>query len=464
MDVTTRRWRTAAFASLIVICGLFVATPQPAGAAGRGSYYRVFGYPDGQQGLTVEHYLCGPENRAPKQRVDPSPWPFRIVSGSPDPYGPHGIGWVPPSSGEALGVETYFASPTDVNVFRILLDAPAGNTAGFAQVWYFPPGSDVQWQGIARFAFTQNDWKWTNAASAGFDWYRYTNGVYDGTSVGGQTVPGFTQSQGGDGEGAYFSFLLGCDGNPFSVDGFEIGSTVSGWDEFDFEGNKTRIRLHATRSVSTCQTSPARWPNKMSFRGSLAPAGRWLGWKFAPARKGKWRIVARGTTQGSFGYTAKVTENAFFDADYPPTATSEYSDTDNIYVPAFPSISLRASDRAVRKGHRIVFTGTIKPARRLTYTPLRAVAGKRGWTRFQSLGTRKTDNRGRFRFVVPTPSVGWARINILTKTENGLTSTINPRAVLYEVLKPKKKPGTSPPPNHPCPTHRTQPRLPRRIR
>ena len=95
-----------------------------------------------------------------------------------------------------------------------------------------------------------------------------------------------------------------------------------------------------------------------------------------------------------------------------------------------------------------MFTGSIKPARKLTYTALRSVAGKRGWTRFQSLGTRKTNNRGRFRFVVRTPDVGWARINIITRTEHDLTSTINPRAVLYEVLKPKKKKPPSPPPVH----------------
>jgi hypothetical protein len=449
MDVTTRRWRSAAFAALIMVCGLFVATPQPAGAAAKGTYHRTFGYPDGQQGLTVEHYLCGASNRAaPKEQAAPSPWPFRIAGGSPDPYGPHGIGWTPPLSGEALGVETYFPFPTDVDIFRILLDAPAGNTAGFAQVWYYPPGSDVAWQGIARFAFTQDDWRWTTAAAAAFDWFRYSNGAYDGTQVLDQTVAGFTQSQGGDGEGAYFSFLAGCDGNPFSVDGFEVGSSVSGWDEFDLDGYQSRISLRETRSISTCQTSPARWPNKMSFRGSLAPAGRWLGWQYAgPPKKGKWRVVARGTTQRRFGYTARVTENSFFDADYPPTSTHEYRDTDDIYVPAFPSITLRASDRAVRKGQKIVFTGSIKPARKLTYTPLRAVAGKRGWTRFQSLGTRKTDNRGRFRFVVRTPDIGWARINIITQTEHDLTSTINPRAVLYEVLKPKKQP--SPPPPNP---------------
>ena len=134
-----------------------------------------------------------------------------------------------------------------------------------------------------------------------------------------------------------------------------------------------------------------------------------------------------------------MTENSWFDGVYPGSLNTEFSHSEpDWYVPAFPSIKIRAADLTVRKGTPMVFTGSIKPAKKLRYTVLQAVPKGRKWSNFRSRGTFKTDNRGRFRFTVRTPTPGWARINILTQTEKDLTSALTRRAIVYQVLKPRK--------------------------
>jgi hypothetical protein len=263
--------------------------------------------------------------------------------------------------------------------------------------------------------------------------------VYDGTAVPAMTVPDFTASHGGDGLGAEFGFYFGCDGNPFAVDALRVGSSANGWHAYDFDGYRSRVSLRSTRSRNTCQTSPGRWPNRMSFKGRHSPAGPWQGWQYVGTKKGHWRKVAQGTSSRYFRYSAPVKENSWFDAAHPYTAVTEYSDSRDLYVPAFASIRMRASRLAVRRGTPMVFTGTIRPARRLSYVVLRSVPVRGRWGAFQSLGAHKTNARGRFRFTVPTPRTGWAQVALITRTERDLTSTITPRPIRYEVLKPRKR-------------------------
>ncbi len=119
---------------------------------------------------------------------------------------------------------------------------------------------------------------------------------YDGTVVQDQTIEQMTDTYGAG--AAWFSMYLGCDGNPFYVDGYQVGSTVSGWNAFDFEDFfHVNVSLRVRGGpISTCHTSPARFPNPVSFKGRITPGAAWQGQQFVGRRNGRWRIVARGAS------------------------------------------------------------------------------------------------------------------------------------------------------------------------
>ena len=448
-----RRWAlaVAALVSTLLVGTLLQPSGSTAAAAMDSSYTLIHGWPGTQAGLKVWRSNCD------NGELPGDDWRFDVVRNGPLPFGPEAIGWIPKDLGGAYGIETYFPSAPDVDVFQIEAYSPSGQTSGYAQVNYYPRPGNVDFIGVTPdFVDTQDGWHTIDASNLQYDWYRLVDDEYDGTVVQDQTIEQMTNTYGAG--AAWFSMYLGCDGNPFYVDGYQVGSTVSGWNAFDFEDFfHVNVSLRVRGGpISTCHTSPARFPNPVSFKGRITPGAAWQGQQFVGRRNGRWRIVARGAS-ANIAFSERVNENSYFDAVHPGSVNTAFnhSEPDN-YVPAFPSITLRTNKRTVRKGQRMVFTGSLKPARRMSYTVLRAVENGRRWTRFQSLGTRKTDARGRFRFTVRTPEPGWARINILTKTEKDLTSTINPNAIVYEVLKPKKKKRKPPPSHGPAP----QPQLP----
>ncbi len=445
----SRRRRLARFgASLVVVLvASLLSAESEVAAAGGARDIRVFGPPDGQHGLTVNRYLCSSD--APP--TGPA-WPFHIVGGSPwgESWQPHAIAWSPTELLHAQGVEAYFAAPTQVDVFNILTNGAAGQDIGFANVWYDPPEAGVSWQGNLMLDAGIPGWGSYEVADESFTWYRFTNGQYDNTTATG-TVADFTRTHGGNGRGAYFSFNFGCDGKPFAVDGFEVGSSAAGWDAYNFEGYRSGVGLSARRSTTDrCALSVRKFPREVTFKGSLSEPGGWRGWQYAGVgRASKWVPVpkAKGSTSGRFSFRAKVAENSWFDAAYGPTSTHEYSDSRDIYLPAFPSIQLKTKTHSVTRGRQLVVTGAFRPARRLAFDVLLAVPKGNSWGALRKIKSLRADQRGRFRFTVPTGRLGWASIDVFTKTGLDLTTTISRRSVLYKVVKPKapkpKKTGPS---------------------
>jgi hypothetical protein len=346
-------------------------------------------------------------------------------------------------------VETSFANPTQVDVFRIYQIGAAGEDIGLALVHYNPQSGNQTWQGELSLSTDVAGWGQWDVADLDFTWYRFTNGVYDQTTATG-TVAEFTSSHGGDGAGARFSFNFGCDGRPFGIDGFEVGSSTSGWNAFNFEGYPSKVELSAQEStLDRCALSVRSFPREVTFAGTLTEPGGWRGWQYAGVGKSsKWVAVpkASGSTSNGFSYRARVAENSWFDASYGPTSTHEYSDSRDIYVPAFPSIELKAADRTVTRGRQLVVTGAFKPARPLPFEVLYTVAEGQRWGALRKIKSLRADQQGRFRFTVPTGRLGWGAISVFTKTAQDLTTTISRQSVLYKVVKPKApKPPPAPP-------------------
>ena len=313
---------------------------------------------------------------------------------------------------------------------------------------YYPSAGNVDWYAYSDdgagsdpdFVDNTAGWHTLDASDMKYDWFSLTNGEFDGGVVQDVTIADFTATHGAG--TAWARIFLGCDGKPFYVDGFQLGSSVAGFDTYNYEDYRTpALSLSPVGGrINTCHVSAGAYPQRVTFRGRMSPAGPWEGQQFVGRRHGHWRVVARGNTTGKLKYSAKVYENSYFDLVRPWTLDTRFGHSSpDWYVPAFPHIEFRAASKTIRQGKALRFTGTIKPGKKLSYTPLRAEPKGNKWGPFQSMGTRKTDAKGRFSFTVKTPRPGWARINILTKTEKDLTSALTPRAIIYEVLKPKKK-------------------------
>ena len=96
------------------------------------SYTLVHGWPGTQAGLKVWRSNCD------NGELPGDDWRFDVVTNGPLPFGPQAIGWIPKDLGGAYGIETYFPSAPDVDVFQIEAYAPGGQTSGYAQVNYYP--------------------------------------------------------------------------------------------------------------------------------------------------------------------------------------------------------------------------------------------------------------------------------------------------------------------------------------
>ena len=164
-----RRW-TLALAALTatLLVGTFL---QPAGStaatAAAPTTFFVYGWP-GQSGLKVWRHICD------DGRVPPPDWDFQTVTGGPPPFGPEAVGWKPKPGGGAYGIETYFPSAPDVDIFQIETYAPGGQTSGWARVDYSPRPGNVDYIGVIEdFVDTQPGWHTIDASDWQYDWYPY---------------------------------------------------------------------------------------------------------------------------------------------------------------------------------------------------------------------------------------------------------------------------------------------------
>ena len=81
-------------------------------------------------------------------------------------------GWTPKSGGGAYGIETYYPSAPDVDIFQIKAYAPGGQTSGWARVELFPTPGDVDYYvGVTDdFVDTQAGWHTIDASDWQYDW------------------------------------------------------------------------------------------------------------------------------------------------------------------------------------------------------------------------------------------------------------------------------------------------------
>src|SRR6478736_5052711 len=150
-----------------------------------------------------------------------------------------------PAGGNAAGVVGYVESMASTTVAGVSVQADGGTT-GVAYAGYQAPrdaGTTLMWIGRADVAAPAGSgWSAINVPGLGYSWTQYDMSTQKAVaSAGSSGVPAFIQAMGGDGYG-FYAVGLGCDGNPFNLDGWRIGSpgaTAS----YDFEGYRTTTTI-----------------------------------------------------------------------------------------------------------------------------------------------------------------------------------------------------------------------------
>lgn len=150
------------------------------------------------------------------------------------------------AGGSATGIVSYVESIADTSVAGVSVHAEGGTT-GVAYVGYQAPadvGTSTMWIGRASLtAPASAGWTTVDVPGLGYAWTQYDLATQQpvGGQVGSSGVPAFVQAMGGDGYG-FYAVGFGCDGNPFNIDAWRIGSPGA-TATYDLEGYGTRTSI-----------------------------------------------------------------------------------------------------------------------------------------------------------------------------------------------------------------------------
>lgn len=150
------------------------------------------------------------------------------------------------AGGSAVGIVGYVESIAGTSVAGLSVHAESGTT-GVAYVGYQAPsdaGTSLMWIGRAALsAPASSGWTPVDVPGLGYSWTQYDLDTQRpiGGPVGSSGVPAFVQAMGGDGYG-FYAVGFGCDGSPFNIDAWRIGSPGA-TATYDLEGYGTRTSI-----------------------------------------------------------------------------------------------------------------------------------------------------------------------------------------------------------------------------
>ncbi|MBF4766774.1 hypothetical protein ISU10_03210 [Nocardioides agariphilus] len=282
--------------------------------------------------------------------------------------------------GEA-GVQASVATPsalTEVSFETLHPSGAAGSSPGSFYVSIDPDGTGFQSYYYANVNLNVNydTWGAWNLESFAFDWF-YWDGVSSSASDVDTTIAQFATDH-GNGSGARFGFLFGCDGRDYYMDNLRIGvgSTTT---VYDFEGVPSATYLstfgshHSDMLVQdlrrlTLITGQRHWlaGDSWSFGDGVIGTG-WF--------NGTARLFAKGYGQSSFRFMGssdfttedhawfeiRPRKNTVYRVDTPGTNTFEPSGSLTLKVSVKRRVSVRIADTTIFRGRSIKFSGVIKP-------------------------------------------------------------------------------------------------------
>lgn len=202
----------------------------------------------------VVHGTAFPEGRAaqlsfvgcddPYVRAAEQPQPYIGIGPGQAPSGTRSLGY-DLAGDNAIGSLHYVDSVLATTVAGLSVTAPDG-AAGVSYVGYQEPadfGTGKVWFGRAELTAPAGGWSRVDVAGLPFTWTKYdmvAQARLD-ESAPATGIPVFVKDRGGDGPG-FFTVGFGCDGKPFNMDAWRIGSPGA-VTTYDLEGLTTTTTI-----------------------------------------------------------------------------------------------------------------------------------------------------------------------------------------------------------------------------
>lgn len=152
--------------------------------------------------------------------------------------------------GDAAGPVRYTDSMAATTTASVAAFAPEG-TSGVAWAGYQEPDaadSGLVWFGRAAISVPAGAWTTVQAAGLSYEWAQYDTRTGEVVATGPQqSVADFAAANGGTGAGLW-ALAFGCDGRPFNVDEFSVGS-AAGATTYDLEGLGTGLSIASSATT-----------------------------------------------------------------------------------------------------------------------------------------------------------------------------------------------------------------------
>lgn len=447
-----RRTVIAALATMVLGIGLI----SPPAAQAASNAYVVQGHPvSAQPGISEATYLCydgAPDVAATRLERD---------GGT---VGASALGWQKTPAGSSLGPRVVLAGdPTTLNTFKVDVLAPSGTT-GWVHVYFEDNGDGtefVQNDGWAQVTIpASGSWQSLDVTSWTYTWDWWIDGVYQGQPT--DTVQGFAGDSGAIAQ-ATFDVLLGCNGQPFYLDGLAVRHAAHQV-SYDFEKRNDdpphdhgHLMSHMEwstdgKSVQTGSSVTIRYGQSLWMLGHshvhyANGTNSWysgIGTLTQTPAKGDPSVALRGAFDPSRYAALKVapTQNTIYrfavDAHAPhPAATS---DPVSVFVES--RVKAKVLDKQLVEGQRLAVKGKILPAARKVKVSLQRRAGD-GW---KTVTSSKTQKGGRFDLSTRVRKVGkWkVRLQVESTGTNVGTTTKTVKLVVKKYVPPPKAPSQPP--------------------
>jgi hypothetical protein len=451
------------------VLGIGLLAPPPAQAASNA--YVVKGHPiSAQPGITEATYLCfaGAPDAAPSR-----------LERDGGTVGTSALGWQRTPAGSTIGPRVTLAGdPWTLTTFRADVLAPSGTT-GWVHVYFEDDGDGtelVQNDGWAEVTLpASGSWQALDVTNRIYTWDWWVDGVYQGQDQ--ETVQEFARLSGAISQ-ATFDVVLGCNGQPFYLDGLAVRHDVNQV-SYDFE-KAPAPECHPGHEMPGCppvDTGHLMAHMEWSTDGTTVQAGSavtirygqslWmLGHShvhFADGRNewysgvGKlYQTPAKGTQtmalNGAFSPTQYAAlrvapkSNTIYqfavDAHAPHPATTSAPVT--VWVQS--KVKAKVIDKQLVEGQKLAVKGRILPAAKRVKVTLERRAGG-SW---KNLGSSRTKKGGWFDIATTARQPGrWkVRVTVAT-TGSNVGTTTKPVAVVVKKYVPPKKPKPGRPPKPP---------------
>jgi hypothetical protein len=270
--------------AVVACAGVAVAALLPLAPAHADSTVVVHGlaFPTGR---AAQLSFVGCQN--PYDRADEALEPYIGIGPGQAPTGKRSLGY-DLAGGNAIGSLHYVDSMAATTVAGLSVTAPEG-ASGVAYAGYQEPadrGTGLVWFGRADLAAAPGGWQRVDAAGLTYTWTKFD--MLAQKPVGEQqdaaAIPAFLAAHGGDGPG-FFTIGFGCDGRPFNMDAWRIGSPGA-VTTYDLEGLTTSTSISGpdgaidlgesvTLRGSVTDSSGAPVPDARLVLETQGPNGGW---------------------------------------------------------------------------------------------------------------------------------------------------------------------------------------------